>query len=127
MAKAFNPIINQPKLSEYNVKIKDLEYNLYDAIKKKDVKPAIKKYIDIFEQSTSASNTTEQETYKPPQFNDDIIDNLECEKDIIYNTNYKQETCLQMRYFISNGTTKIQKLKCMRMDINHRIINIYNN
>ena len=35
MAKAFNPIINQPKLSEYNVKIKDLEYNLYDAIKKK--------------------------------------------------------------------------------------------
>ena len=32
MAKAFNPIINQPKLSEYNVKIKDLEYILYDAI-----------------------------------------------------------------------------------------------
>lgn len=99
MAKAFNPIINQPKLSEYNVKIKDLEYNLYDAIKKKDVKPAIKKYIDIFEQSTSASNTTEQDTYKPPQFNDAIIDNLECEKDIIYNKNYKQETYLKNALF----------------------------
>ena len=93
MAKAFNPIINQPKLSEYNVKIRDLEYNLYDAIKKKDVKPAINKYIDIFEQSTSASNTTEQEAYKPRQFNDAIIDNLECEKDI-HNNNYKQETYL---------------------------------
>ena len=51
-------------LNEYNLNIKDLHDNLDNVIKKRYIKPAIKKYVDIYEQSTQPS-TSEEEIRDP--------------------------------------------------------------
>ena len=51
-------------LNEYNLNIKDLHDNLDNVIKKRNIKPAIKKYVDIYEQSTQPS-TSEEEIRDP--------------------------------------------------------------
>ena len=51
-------------LNKYNLNIKDLHDNLENVIKKRYIKPAIKKYVDIYEQSTQPS-TSEEEIRDP--------------------------------------------------------------
>ena len=47
-------------LNEHNLNIKDLHDNLDNVIKKRNIKPAIKKYVDIYEQSTQPSTSEEE-------------------------------------------------------------------
>ena len=60
MAIMFKPA----PLNEYNLNIKDLHDNLDNVIKKRNIKPAIKQYVDIYEQSTQPS-TSEEEIRDP--------------------------------------------------------------
>ena len=95
-----NIILKQPTLNDYNLSIRDLHDKIDDVIKKRDIKPAIKKYVDIYEQSTQASATSEQQQYyNVPEFNEQLIDNLTNEGNIIYNKRYKQETYLNNALF----------------------------
>ena len=56
-----NITLKKAPLNELNLSLNTLNDNLNDAIQKKSVKPSIKKLIDIYEQSTQASTTEEEQ------------------------------------------------------------------
>ena len=96
-------VLKQPTLNEYTLNAHELNENLNHVIKHKNIKPSIKKIIELNEQSTRAS-TTEDSTYTVPEFNDELIDNLTNDEHIIYNRHYKQETYLNQPLFYINYT-----------------------
>ena len=82
-------VLTQPALNEYRLSAHELHENLNSVIKHRGIKPSIKKIIDLYEQSTRAS-TTDNEIYKVPEFNDELIGSLTNEEHIIYNKHFKQ-------------------------------------
>ena len=77
-------VLKQPPLNEHRLSAHTLQENLNNVIKHKNVKPAIKNLIDLYEQSTQAS-TTEGDTYTVPEFNNELINDLTNDEHIIYN------------------------------------------
>ena len=55
-------ILKPATLNEYNLSLKDLHDDLNDVIKRRHIKPKIKKLINIYEQSTQAPTNDETET-----------------------------------------------------------------
>jgi len=96
-------VLKQPTLNEYTLNAHELNENLNHVIKHKNIKPSIKKIIELYEQSTRAS-ITEDSTYKIPEFNNELIDYLTNDEHIIYNKHYKQETYLNQPLFYINYT-----------------------
>ena len=96
-------VLKQPTLNEYTLNAHELSENLTNVIKHKNIKPSIKKIIELYEQSTRAS-ITEDSTYKIPEFNNELIDYLTNDEHIIYNKHYKQETYLNQPLFYINYT-----------------------
>ena len=76
------------QLTEYNLSIKTLGDSIDDVLKKiKHNKPT------LYEESTRASTyLNEYFNYAPPLLSDEIINNLCKEDDIIFNTEFKEET-----------------------------------
>ena len=99
----------ETKLSTKNLKIHELNNGVIDVMQTRCITPAIKKIIDIYEQSTNTQTSTQDlidDIYIIPEFSDELINDLINDKDIIYNKNYKQETYKNHALFYKKWTRK---------------------
>ena len=91
----------ESELNTNNLKIHELNNGVIDVIHTRCITPAIKKLIDIYEQSSESTQASKHDVidYIVPEFNDDLINDLTNDKDIIENKNYKPETYKNKAWF----------------------------